>query len=115
MTTFPKVTTVYTTNLQSVSMIHMEFAFYNVISIQGFTCMLTLVYTKTIMLWVFFTPSKGYPIQIIHFILTALNNEQHPCICVRVNNDGALENSTYVTNLIVDYFSISMENTGCCA
>ena len=31
---------------------------------------------------------------------------------MRVDEYGALVNSTYVTNLIVDDFNISMENTG---
>ena len=31
---------------------------------------------------------------------------------MRVNKDAALEKSTYVTNFIVDEFSISTENTG---
>ena len=31
---------------------------------------------------------------------------------MRVYKDGTLENSTYVTNLLVDDFSMSMENIG---
>ena len=31
---------------------------------------------------------------------------------MRVDEDGALEKSTYVTNILVDEFNISMENTG---
>ena len=39
-------------------------------------------------------------------------NAQHPCKRVRVDEYSALVNSTYVTNLLVDEFKISMENTG---
>ena len=41
-----------------------------------------------------------------------MNNEQHPCRRLIVEKDCALENSTDFTNLIVDDFNISMENTG---
>ena len=41
-----------------------------------------------------------------------LNNEQYPSKCVRYDEDGILENSTYVNNLLVDEFRISIENTG---
>ena len=52
---------------------------------------------------------KKYPVFIIRFILTTFKNEQHPCKCVRVDEDGALENSTYITNLLVDELIISVE------
>ena len=64
------------------------------------------------MIWVFPTASKRSPVIIIFFILTTLNNEQHPCKHVRFYTDGALEKSTVVTNLLVDNFIISMETTG---
>ena len=51
MTTFSKVTTVDTTNLQPGELIHMEFAFFNVNFIHGFTSMLTGVFAKIIMIW----------------------------------------------------------------
>ena len=78
----------------------MDFAFYNVNSIRGFTSMLTVFCENTRMLWVFPTVSKRSPGRIIRFILTKLKNEQYPCKRVRVYEDGALEDSTDVTNLI---------------
>ena len=39
----PKGTTVDTTNLQPVELIHMDFALYNVTSVLGFMSMLALV------------------------------------------------------------------------
>ena len=78
MKTPPKGTTVDTTNLQPVELIYMNFAFYNVTSIRGFTSMLTIVCAKTIIPWVFSTAPKLSPFHIIHFIQTTLNNEQHP-------------------------------------
>ena len=37
---------------------------------------------------------------------------KNPCRNVRFGEDGDLENSTFVNNLIVDEFNISIENTG---
>ena len=81
MTTFTKVTTVYTTNLQPVELIHKYFAFYNVTSVCGFTSIISAVCENTIMIWVFPTESKRDPFHINHFILTTfiMNN-----ICTNV-------------------------------
>ena len=50
MTTLPKGTTIYTTNLQPGELIHMDFDFYNVTSIRRFTSMLNIFCAKTIIL-----------------------------------------------------------------
>ena len=112
MTTSPKRTTADTNNLQPGELIHIDFAFYNVTSIPGFTSISTVVCTKTIMIWVFPIASWLSPVHIIHFILTTLENGQNPWKCVRVDEYGALKKSTDVTKLIVNDFNISMETTG---
>ena len=90
----------------------MEFDFYKVTFIRGFTSMLTVVCPETRMLWVLSTAPKISPVRIILFVLKTLTNEQHPCKLVRVDEDIALENSTDVTNLLVDDLKISMETIG---
>ena len=112
MTTLLKVTTFETTNLQPHKLIHTNFDFYNVNSIQGLISMINVVCTKTRMIWVFPDAHKRVLVQIIRFILKKFNNEQHTCIYMRVEEDGALGKSIDVTNLIVDDFNIAMENTG---
>ena len=102
MTTFSKLTTVYASNFQLGELINMDFGFYNVTSTCGFISILTVIFANTIMIWVFPAASKLSHVLIIHFILTTLKNKQHPCKFVRVDENGALENSTYVTNLIVE-------------
>ena len=82
----------------------MDFSFYNLIFIRGFTCMLTVVCADIIMLWVLPNESKKFPIRIIGFILTTPKNKQHSCKNIRVDDYGALEDSTYVTNLLVEEF-----------
>ena len=61
MTTFPKGTTVGTTNFQPGEIIHVDFSFYNITSLHGFTSMLTVLCANTILLWVFPTAYKLYP------------------------------------------------------
>ena len=74
MTTINKITTVETSNLQPGKRFHMEFAFYNITSIRGFTSMLTVVCAQTRMLWVLPTASKIAPVCIICFIPKTLIN-----------------------------------------
>ena len=58
MTTSPKVKTVDTTNLLPGEIIYVDFDFYNVNSVPGFTSMITVVCANNIMLWVFTTAFK---------------------------------------------------------
>ena len=69
-----KGTTVDTTNIQPVEIIHMDLDFYNVTSIHGLTSILTVVYGNTIMLWIFITASKQALDRIISFILKTFKN-----------------------------------------
>ena len=112
MSDLPKGTTVGISNLQPREIIQMEYDFYNVTSIREFTSVITFVCKINRMLWVLPTTSKQSPVRIIRFILTTLNNEQHPFKHAIVDEYGALVNSTYVTNLRVDKFKISTETTG---
>ena len=112
ITASPKVTTVETNKLQPRELIHMDFALYNVTSICGFTSILTVFCENTRMIWVITNSSKWTDVSIICFVLTTLNNEQHPWKCVIVDEYGALEKSTDVTNILVDDFNTSMETTG---
>ena len=108
ITDLPKVSSIDTTNLKPVRLINTEFGFYAVTSIRGFTSILTIVCAKTSIIWVIPNAPKISPVRIIIFILTTLKNEKHSCRHVIVDEDGALENSTYVTNLLVEKFSTSM-------
>ena len=74
--------------------------------------MLTVACVKTILLWIFPTASKISPVIIICFILTTLNNEKYSYRFMRVDDDSTFANSSDVTNLLVDDFRTSMENTG---
>ena len=75
MTTTNKGQKVDTSNLQLGELVHIEFEFCNVIYIRGFTSMITVICSKTRMLWVLPTESKIAPARIIRFILITLLNE----------------------------------------
>ena len=53
---------------------------------------------------------RYFPHHPVHIYI--IKNKQHPFKRIRVDGDIALENSTDVTNLLVDDFKISMETTG---
>ena len=76
----PKGATVDTTNIWPGELLFVEFSFYNAISVQGFTSMLTVVYAKTKVLWIFPNAYKQVPVRIIWFLLTKLKNENYACI-----------------------------------
>ena len=109
---FPKGATFDTTNIWPGELLHMEFSIYIVNYIQGFTSVINVVFTKARLIRIFTIASKWSPVRIIIFILKTFKNEQHPFIRVRADEDGALEKSADVTNLIVEQLSIDMENTG---
>ena len=74
MTTIPKGKIVDNSNFQPGEFIHMDFDFYNVTSIRGFTSILTVVCEKTIMLWLLPTALKRASVSIIRFILEKPKN-----------------------------------------
>ena len=75
MKTVNKGTTVDTSNLQPGELVYMDFEFYNVTSIHGFTFIIIVVYKNTRIIGLFPTASTRTPVRIIHFILTTLLNK----------------------------------------
>ena len=65
MTTLTKLKTVDTIRIQPGELIHMDFSFYNVTSVHGFTSMITVVCSNTRTLYVFTTASKQAHVRII--------------------------------------------------
>ena len=58
-----------TSTLEPGQMFHADFTFYNIKSIRGFTSSLTIIDAKTRRVWVFCTPNKRPPIDIMCFFL----------------------------------------------
>ena len=75
MTIFLNGTIVDTNNLQPGELLHLEFGFYNITSIRGFTKITTVVCANKRMACIFPITSKRASFRIIRFILYgALNN-----------------------------------------
>ena len=94
-------TTVETTNLQLGDILDLDFTFYHVILVCGFTEILTVVCANTRILWIFPTASKLSPVRIICFVQKKLNNEKHPYKRMIVDEYDALGKTTEVTDIFV--------------
>ena len=90
ITALPKYTIFDASNLQPGELIHIDFSFYNVTSICGFTSRLTVVCENTRMIWVCPTASKYALFSIVQFIMKIPKNEHQPCKRIRVGEDGDL-------------------------
>jgi len=63
------------------------------------------------MLWNFPTASKHPPLQILDFLFAILNHEGILVQCIRVDEDGALANSSEFCDFLIQW-KISLETTG---
>ena len=64
-----------TTHYQPGQLLHADFCFMNKPSICGFTCVLVIVDARTRRLWVFCTPNKRPPVDILRYFLHTLRHE----------------------------------------
>ena len=71
---FTKDATVDTTNLTPEELLHMNFTFYNVTFIVGFTSILDAVCERITIICILPTVPKQASVRIIIFILATLNN-----------------------------------------
>ena len=71
-----------------------------------------IVCERTRIIWNPPTASKQSQLRIIRFILTELNNDQHPCNRIIFDEDGALEKPTEITDLLADEFNIDLGSAG---
>jgi hypothetical protein len=92
-------------------LLHVDFSFWNIVSIRGFTSLLSVVDGKDRMLWNFPTASKRPPLQILDFLFTMLTHDGVRVQCIRVDEDGALANSSEFCDFLIER-KISLETTG---
>jgi hypothetical protein len=96
---------------QHGQLLHIDFSFWNVISVCGFTSLLSVIDGKDRMSWVFPTASKRPPLEILTYLFSMLRHDGITILCARVDKDGALANSTEFTSFLLDN-SINLETTG---
>jgi len=104
-----KITSVTLTTRSQL--LHVDFSFWNIVSIRGFTSLLSVIDGKDRMLWNFPTASKHTPLQILDFLFAMLTHDGVKVQCIRVDEDGALANSSEFCDFLIQR-KISLETTG---
>ncbi len=92
-------------------LLHMDFSFWGQTSSRGFTSLLSIIDGRDRMLWNFPTASKRPPLSIITYFFSLLAKENIIVKTIRVDEDGALANSSEFTDLLIAH-NINMETTG---
>ena len=72
-------------------MLHMDFLFFSVESIRGFTSTFVNICSDTSYHFGFSSRSKLAPIDTTKFIVTTLSNQDKKFAFIQVDEDGALE------------------------
>ena len=90
MTHLPRREPVDTTTLMDSETINLDFTFYNVTSIQGFSTHINVVDYKYCMLFLFSTTNKYTTLCAIKFILEKLEREKHQFKIIRFDKYGTL-------------------------
>jgi len=104
-----KSTTYHLTN--HGQLLHLDFSFWDQSSYRGFTSLLSIIDGKDRMLWNFPTASKRPPLTILDYFFSLLRHEGIIVKTVRVDEDGALADSSEFTDFLVKH-GINMETTG---
>jgi len=91
-------------------LLHIDFLFWTVPSIRGFTSLLSIIDGKDHMLWTFPTANKRPPLAILDYFFSILDKHTITICNVRVDEDGALANSSESTDFLVQR-KVTMETT----
>ncbi len=110
-TNTPKVKQTLCPSTVKGELLHIDFSFWNVTSVRGFSSLLSIIDGSTRMLWNFPTASKRVPLTILEFFFGALTKENISILGIRVDEDGALANNTEFSNFLLAR-SIPLESTG---
>ena len=88
------------TNLAPFQCLHVDFSFFNIRSIRGFTCGLDVACASTSYPFAFPTKSKSPPIDILRWLLNSLRSLGHVINFIRVDEGGELANSTVFSEFV---------------
>ena len=80
--------------LASGFMLQMDFAFFNVESIRGFTSTFVAICSATSYPFGLPSRNKRPPLDILKFLVTTLRNQYKKVALIRVDEDGALDRSS---------------------
>ena len=104
--------TVDTSTLQPGQMFHIDFVFFDKISIRGFSAVLIIVDARTRKLWVFCTPSKRPPIDIMRFFLRQIQKDGKQVQFIRSDEGGEVIKSEDFCQMLLKEFQITAQTTG---
>lgn len=93
------------------SFIFLDFSFYNVVSIRGFSSVIDIICASTRYSFSFPTRPKRVPLDILKWLFAILNKENKTVRIIRVDEDGALARSREFCKL-VQLQNISLQTTG---
>ena len=93
-------------------MLHIDFTFYDIISIRGFTCVLIIVDARTRKVWTFCTTSKRPPINIMRFFLHQMQLDDKKPQFIRCDEGGEVIRSEDFCKMLLDEFKITAQTTG---
>ena len=76
------------------ALLHLDFSFYPVTSVRGFTSVLDVLCASTSYPWAFPTRSKRSPVSIVLWMICVINKQIKTFHRMRVDEDGALARSS---------------------
>ena len=103
-----------TTDVSKIStgfMLQMDFAFFNVESIRGFTSTFVAICSATSYPFGFPSRSKRPTLDVLKFLVTTLRNQDKKVAFIRVDEDGALARSSEFMRTCHN-MNIIVQNTG---
>jgi hypothetical protein len=106
LTKIPRIVMTDHTPLPLGTRFHVNYAFFNVISIPGFSAALIIVEWTSRYLWVFPSRSKSAPIDLCLHFFYQMQRQGFPC------EDGALVNNTKFCKTMYQSLGMTMESTG---
>ncbi len=99
------------TLLAPMKRLHMDFSFYTITSMRGYTTCLTIVCAGTSYPFTFPTKSKTSPIQLVKWFVSTMKKTGREVVFIRVDEDGALANCSQFCQTIIQLNCI-LETTG---
>jgi len=99
-------------NLRPGQMLQMDFAFFNVQSVRGFTSYMSCDCVLTKYSFRFCTRRKRAPVDIIRWILLTLRKQKKEVNFVRFDEGGELARCEELNKMLLNEFQIVMQTTG---
>ena len=100
------------TNMRPFEWLHMDYEFFGVTSVRGFSAGLNITFAATSYTMCFPAPSRSPPVDLVRYILTILKNMGYKIIFIQVDEDGALAQSTEFCRMVQKDIKCLLETIG---